>query len=180
VGRGPPARLPRPGGAALQRAVNQLASRDVQPPLSLAPRRIGRRRAMNAKALIRALFLVTALYDGILGAVFLIAPTWPFHLFGVVEPNHRAYVQFPAALLIIFALMFLEIARAPERSGNLILYGVLLKLAYCGLAFGYWFTTGIPGMWKGLAVADLIMGVLFVWAFRTLRLEPSHAAAQAP
>jgi len=130
---------------------------------------------MTAKALIRALLLVAALYDGLLGIVFLVAPLWPFHLFGVPEPNHRAYVQFPAALLIIFALMFLEVARAPERSVNLILYGVLLKLAYCGLAFGYWFTTDIPGMWKGFAVADLIMGILFVWAFRTLRLEPRYA-----
>ena len=131
---------------------------------------------MSTTALIRALFFVAALYDGVLGGVFLVAPTWPFHLFGVAEPNHRAYVQFPAALLLIFALMFLEVARDPSRSRHLIPYGILLKVAYCGLVFGYWFTAGIPGMWKGFAIADLVMGLLFAWAFLALAPGPASGS----
>src|SRR5581483_9436802 len=90
---------------------------------------------------------------------------WPFAVFHVPEPNHPAYVQFPAALLLTFVLMFVAIARDPVGSRRLIPYGVLLKVSYCGLAFGYWATRDIPGMWKGFAVADLAMGVLFVWAY---------------
>jgi hypothetical protein len=123
---------------------------------------------MSAKELIRWLFVIAAVYDGVLGAVFLVAPTWPFYITGVTEPNHLAYVQFPGTLLIIFAMMFFSIARDPIQFRQLIPYGILLKVAYCGLAFGYWFSQGIPGMWKIFAVIDLVMGVLFLWAYWTL------------
>jgi hypothetical protein len=135
---------------------------------------------MNATALTHVLFLVAALYDGLLGVVFLIAPLRPFHLYGVPEPNHRAFVQFPAALLLIFALMFLAIARAPSQSRHLIPYGILLKVAYCGLAFGYWFAEGIPGMWKAFAIIDLVMGLLFVWAFLALKPVSTRARPEGP
>jgi hypothetical protein len=124
---------------------------------------------VNAVALTRVLFVAAAAYDGLLGAVFLFAPSWPFRVNGVTEPNHPAYVQFPAALLIVFALMFLTVASDPIRYRHLIPFGVLLKVAYCGLAFGYWFTQDIPGMWKAFAVIDLATGLLFVWAFLAVR-----------
>ncbi len=133
---------------------------------------------MTAKELIRWLFLLAALYDGGLGAVFLLAPTWPFRVTSVTEPNHLAYVQFPGALLIIFALMFLTVARDPVRFRHLIPYGVLLKVAYCGLAFWYWYSEGIPGMWKIFAVVDLVLGVLFVWAYEAVRFIPAPASEQ--
>ena len=41
-----------------------------------------------------------------LGLVFLLSPGWVFHAFAVTPPNHMGYVQFPAALLIVFAIMF--------------------------------------------------------------------------
>jgi hypothetical protein len=124
--------------------------------------------AMNANPAVRALFLLAALYDGALGAAFLVAPEWVFRTAEVTPPNHWAYVQFPAALLLIFALMFVAIARDPIGNRNLIIYGILLKMAYCGIAFWYWFTAGIPGLWKPFAVADLVMAVLFVLSYRVL------------
>ena len=135
---------------------------------------------MSPTAAIRMLFLVGAVYDALLGAVFLFAPTWPFRLFGVTEPNHPAYVQFPAALLIIFAAMFLTVAGDPARFRHLIPFGILLKVAYCSLAFGYWITAGIPGMWKTFAVLDLIMGLLFAWSFLALRPAPSGMPSGTP
>ena len=118
---------------------------------------------------IVVLFLIAALYDGLLGLLFLVAPTRPFEFFRVTLPNHLGYVQFPAALLLIFALMFVAIAWRPYANRNLIPYGVLLKVAYCSVTFGYWFTSGVPGMWKPLAVVDLVMGVMFAWAYAELR-----------
>jgi hypothetical protein len=123
---------------------------------------------MNANQAVRALFLLAALYDGVLGAAFLVAPEWVFRTAEVTPPNHWAYVQFPAALLLIFALMFVAIARDPLGNRNLIVYGILLKVAYCGIAFWYWFTAGIPGLWKPFAVADLVMAVLFVLSYPML------------
>jgi hypothetical protein len=73
---------------------------------------------------IGALFLIAALYDGVFGAVFLLIPSLVFHWGDVPPPNHWAYVQFPAALLLIFALMFVAIARDPVGNRNLIVYGI--------------------------------------------------------
>lgn len=123
---------------------------------------------MIAQGAIKPLFVIAALYDGILGFAFLLLPGGVFQYFGVTPPNHFGYVQFPAALLLVFGLMFLAIARDPQANRNLIPYGMMLKVAYCGVVFGYWFTRGIPGMWKPFAVADLIFLALFARAYVAL------------
>lgn len=115
------------------------------------------------------LFWLAAVYDGVLGLLFIVAPKLPFETFDVTLPNHLGYVQFPAALLVIFALMFVAVARDPVANRNLIPYGILLKVAYCAVTLAYWTTTDVPGMWKPLAVADVVMGLLFAWAYLLLR-----------
>jgi len=114
---------------------------------------------------VRVLFAIGAVYDGVLGLVFLVAPAAMFRWFVVTPPNHYGYVQFPALLLIVFALMFAAIARNPARNRNLIPYGAMLKIAYCGTVFAYWVGRGIPGMWKPFAFADLAFLILFLWAY---------------
>ena len=123
---------------------------------------------MNTPKWIPLLFWLAALYDGILGLAFLAAPGPLFDLCQVTPPNHLGYVQFPAALLLIFGLMFAVIARDPVGRRHLIVYGILLKVAYCGVAGVHWAAGGIPGMWKPFVVIDLVMGLLFVAACLSL------------
>jgi hypothetical protein len=120
---------------------------------------------VNNSVWIRTLFILAALYDGVLGVVFLVIPWYPFATFDVAPPNHWGYVQFPAALLIVFAIMFLRIAQNPSVNRLLIPYGILLKVAYCGVAFFYWATSGIPWMWQPFAILDVVWVVLFAWAY---------------
>jgi hypothetical protein len=120
------------------------------------------------KSMVSTLFVIAALYDGLLGLAFLIAPGAVFNTFAVTPPNHFGYVQFPAALLLVFAIMFAAVAKDPVRNRGLIPYGMLLKLAYCGVTFAHWFTGGIPFMWKPFAVSDLVFFVFFAWAYRSL------------
>jgi hypothetical protein len=129
---------------------------------------------MSSPKWVPPLFWVAALYDGILGLFFLVVPGGVFEWFQVTPPNHYGYVQFPAALLLIFGLMFASIARNPVGRRHLIVYGILLKVAYCGVAGFHWTATGIPGMWKPFVVIDAVMGVLFVLAYVTLA-ESSRA-----
>jgi hypothetical protein len=117
---------------------------------------------------IRALFAIAGIYDGVLGLAFLFAPVWVFSLHRVAPPEHLAYVQFPALLLVLFALMFFRIATDPVNRRELILYGCGLKVAYCGTVFWYQLTTGVPFMWVPWAWADLVFLVLFVLAARRL------------
>ena len=126
---------------------------------------------MKKKALISVLFYAAAAYDGILGAVFLVAPLAIFNWYQVTPPNHVGYVQFPALLLILFAVMFVRIAAQPIRNRNLMPYGIGLKAAYSVVVFKYWFTTGIPSMWKPFAVIDTVTALLFLWAYAVVKQD---------
>ena len=131
---------------------------------------------MKRRFSIQLLFIIAALYDGILGIIFLVAPDRVFRVVDVTPPNHIGYVQFPAALLLVFSVMFAMIARDPEDNRRLIPYGILLKLSYCGVVFFHWFTAGIPWIWKPFAVADLVFLILFVRAFMILGRSPERAS----
>lgn len=121
---------------------------------------------------VRVLFAIAAIYDLALGVFFLVAAPWAYETAGVTPPNHWGYIHFPAALLIVFGFMFFAIAARPNQNRNLIPYGVGLKVAYCAVVFGHWFAAGLPGMWKPFAVVDLVMAVLFLWAYAALRPRP--------
>ena len=124
---------------------------------------------MKKEGTISLLFIIAALYDGVLGALFLFAGGRLFEWLQVTPPNHPGYVQFPAALLIVFALMFCAIAKSPLANRNLIPYGMLLKVSYCSVVFFNWFAAGIPNIWKPFAVFDLAFLGLFIWAYVSLR-----------
>ena len=131
---------------------------------------------MKSLLLIQGLFVIAALYDGVLGLLFLAIPQVPFEWFEVTPPNHLGYVRFPVALLVTFALMFTAIAVDPVRRRELIIYGILLKISYCGVVFYYWAVAGVPDMWKPLAVIDAAFLLAFLWAYASL---PSIVAAKA-
>ncbi|MCL2340455.1 MAG: hypothetical protein FWC49_01995 [Proteobacteria bacterium] len=126
---------------------------------------------MNMKR-VRTLFIIAALYEGLLGVVFFFFAQGIFKTFGVEPPNHLAYVEFPALLLLVFAVMFIRIACDPTKNRELILYGIALKAAYCGTAFWYQVTQGIPSMWLPWAWLDLAFLLLFILAWRSARPLP--------
>lgn len=128
---------------------------------------------MKSNKPITILFIVAALYDGILGVIGLLNPYYLFNLFAVTPPNHPGYIQFPAALLIVFALMFTALAIDPIRNRNLIAYGILLKVSYSGVVFYHWALGGLPTMWKPFAVFDLVFILLFLWAYKCVSLPDS-------
>ena len=115
---------------------------------------------------IKTLFFIAALYDGLLGVTFLFFAPAIFRSFGVTPPNHFGYVYFPALLLIIFAVMFLQISRDPVGNHGLILYGIGLKASYSGVVFWYQLHGGLPSLWLPFAWADLLFLVLFAAAWR--------------
>ena len=126
---------------------------------------------MKTKRLFTPLFIVSAIYDGVLGIAFLLASDSLFRWFGVTPPNHPGYVHFPAALLLVFALMFMAVALNPVRNRNLIPYGMLLKVSYSGVVMFHWFTADIPGMWKPFCIVDFFFLILFAWAWIVLGKE---------
>jgi len=124
---------------------------------------------MKNERLISLLFGAAAAYDGILGLAFLVFPLALYRRFDVAPPNHWGYVEFAAALLVVFALLFFNVARHPRANRNLIPYGILLKVSYCAVVFGNWFAQGLPNLWKPLAFADAAFAILFLWAYVWLK-----------
>ena len=115
---------------------------------------------------MRTLFFIAALYDGILGLIFLLAGPTVFSISGIEAPNHWGYVQFPALLLLVFALMFFQIARDPIGYRTLIPYGIGLKAAYCLVVFGHYTLATIPSLWIPWALLDFIFLIAFWRAYR--------------
>ena len=59
-------------------------------------------------------------------------------------------------------------ARNPAANRGLTVYGILLKIAYCSVAGWHWLATDIRIIWKPFVVIDVVMGVLFAWAYVSL------------
>jgi hypothetical protein len=123
--------------------------------------------------MISALFYFSALYDGLLGLAFLLAPLQIFDYFKVPPPNHLGYVQFAAMLLLIFALIFFQIAREPLKKKDLIIYGILLKISYCSVTTLYWLQGTLPEMWRPFTICDAFMGILYAAALAKLSSSAS-------
>jgi len=124
---------------------------------------------------IKPFFIVAGLYDGVLGLAFLFFAGALFQSFNVTPPNHPAYIQFPALLLVIFGALFFMIASSPAKYRDLIWLGVALKVSYSGTAFYHQLAEGIPAMWLPFAWADLVFLVLFVAAWKSLGTSPRSA-----
>ncbi len=124
---------------------------------------------MDSQKLIKPLYLVAAIYDAVLGIAFLFAGNSVFEKFmpEIEKPNHDGYIQFPGALLLVFALMYAAIARNPVRNRNLIPYGILLKVSYCSIVLCHWTTGELQAwIWKPFCIIDIIFLVLFVYTWR--------------
>ena len=137
---------------------------------------------MKSKLSIQILYSAAAAYDGLLGLLFLAAGPRIYAHFQIMPPNHWGYVHFGAGILVIFGWMFLEIARRPMESRNLVPYGILLKICYVSTVAWYWVHGDIPAMWKWFALADTVFALLFAWslpAFKAGSLEAGSTSAPA-
>lgn len=131
---------------------------------------------MNPLRPIRILFFVSAAYDGLLGLAFLFFAPTLFSITGITPPNHWGYVHFAAGNLVIFALMFLQIALNPVENRDLVVYGILLNACYVATVTWHVVNGGIPLLWSVFAVADLAFLALFLWA----RVRLGVQSAQGP
>jgi hypothetical protein len=117
---------------------------------------------------IRPFLFICAVYDVILGAVFLIAYKAVFEKFGVGLPNHPAYLQFGAAYVVIMGIGFWLAARAPERNRDILKLCLLTKIAYFMIVFGYQIRGMMPGMWVPFAWCDVVMAIGVIAAMRAI------------
>jgi hypothetical protein len=115
----------------------------------------------------RLLFLVSAIYDIVLGIIFTFFSSWAFALLGIKEkmPDFSGYLSLIGAFLLVIGIAYFLIYRGNlEKNRDLITVGVLYKLAYCTIAFAYLAMGSIPHhIFVSLfGIADLIFFVLML------------------
>jgi hypothetical protein len=129
---------------------------------------------MAGKLSCAPLYYTACAYDGILGLLLLVVPATVYSVMNETPPNHYGYVQFPAALLLVFAWMFWNTARDVQRNRHLIPYMIAFKLSFALTVIGYWLTGDIPGMWKPFAVVDLLFAAAFYLSYRRTALPSTE------
>lgn len=125
----------------------------------------------------RGMFLSTALYDGILGIVFTFFQTRAFGALGIREklPEYGGYISLLGAFVFVIGVAYYLISRSDLRQNlDLILIGVLYKLAYCATVFYYALIGNVPHLiFVALfGVGDLIFFVLMAECYIFLRKTP--------
>jgi hypothetical protein len=125
----------------------------------------------------RNLFRIAAAYDGALGIVFVVFPAQAFNALGIGDkvPKFGGYVALLGAFVFVLGFAYFLISRGDlRRNLDLILVGVVYKLAYCAVAVYYSFSEHLPhwvfgALFGGL---DFIFFVLIAECYFCLKREP--------
>lgn len=89
----------------------------------------------------RTLFLVAAVYDLVLGAVFFLLHGPAFELMGIALPDHTSYIHLTAAFVFVQGLGYWFVYQAPIANRGIAKIGVAYKFAFAALAI-YYFLIG--------------------------------------
>jgi len=124
----------------------------------------------------RSLFNVSAVYDVLLGVTFMFFAERAFAALGISDklPAIRGYLTLLGAFVLVIGIAYFLIARGDlKRNVDLILVGVLYKLAYAGTAFYYWYQGHLPHVAFGalFGVADAVFFVLMAECYMLLKRE---------
>lgn len=115
----------------------------------------------------KTLFLVAGIYDLILGPIYFFGYQTLFDMFALPAAGHPTYVQFPALLITIFGVMFLQISTDPVKYRSMIPYGMALKVGFVGLAIWSVLTVGLASVWLLIALLDFLFLIAFILAWRS-------------
>ena len=109
------------------------------------------------------IFLIAALYDFILGALFFLFYKPLYGYFNITLPTYPMYLQMAAAFVIAMGVGYYYIYRNMFRNIDLVKLGVVYKAAYSGLTTYFYFFEVANVVFLWFAIIDLIFLVLFVW-----------------
>lgn len=85
----------------------------------------------------RTLFLVAAIYDLALGAVFFLLYGPTFELLGIALPNNTSYIHLTAAFVFVQGLGYWFVYQAPIANRGIAKIGVSYKFAFAALSIYY-------------------------------------------
>lgn len=121
----------------------------------------------------KGLFLLVAIYDLILGIVFMFFTKPTFEFLGILEklPEFDGYLTLIGVYVFILGFAYYLIYKGDLRKNrDLILIGVLYKLGYCAVTFYYFIIGDIPHILflAAFGVIDLITFILMAECYYTI------------
>jgi hypothetical protein len=122
----------------------------------------------------RGLYTIAAFYDLLLGMTFTFFPARAFAAMGISEklPAFRGYITLLGAFVLVIGIAYALISRGDLlRNADLILIGVLYKLAYSATAFYYWAAGSLPHVAFAalFGLADAVFFVLMAECYWSLK-----------
>ncbi len=120
----------------------------------------------------RILFLIAALYDFILGFIFIAFLRFFFEdIFKIPYPLYPVFFQAAAAFVFVMGVGFYFVYRNMYRNIDIVKVGIIFKLVYTGLAFYYVFFEGMPWIFSVFGFLDIIFIIFFIFFLLAVRRE---------
>jgi hypothetical protein len=112
----------------------------------------------------RSFFLVAAIYDLVLGAVFFVFYGPMYEVLGIALPNNIAYIHLTAAFVFVQGVGYWIVYRDPPANHGIVLLGIAYKFAFSALAF-YYFAIGdlLHPVFLVFGILDVFFLVGFWW-----------------
>jgi hypothetical protein len=127
----------------------------------------------------RTFFLVAAVYDLVLGAVFFALYGPIFDWLGIDLPTNISYIHLTAAFVFVQGVGYWLVWRDPYANIGIVLLGIAYKAAYSVLAL-YYLVIGelIHAVFAWFGAFDFLFLIGFVWF--ALQARSRVAAAPGP
>ena len=120
----------------------------------------------------KGLYLISALYDFILGIAFLFFYQPIFKMLGMNIPENPAYLTFCALMIALFGILLFMIYQNLSGSRRLIIYAILVKFAYIGTVLYYYLFVGssyVDMPFLIFAGFDFVFAILFIESLKYIR-----------
>ena len=124
----------------------------------------------------RTFFLVSAIYDIVLGVAFFILYGPLFDALGIALPNNTSYIHLTAAFVFTQGLGYWFVYQDPSANLGIVKLGIVYKAIFSGLAFYY---LAIGQLLHPVFIVFGIADLLFLIGFWLFLRRPFEAAAPA-
>lgn len=121
---------------------------------------------MNYIKIAKNVFLISSIYDLVLGILFFLFYKPVFNFLNITIPSHPEYLQMSAAFVAVLGIGYFFIYRNIARNRDLWKLGILYKITYSLLIFYYYFilsTANITFLY--FAFIDVVFVALFLMLY---------------
>ncbi|MDP2924013.1 MAG: hypothetical protein Q8O30_09905 [Candidatus Omnitrophota bacterium] len=120
---------------------------------------------MKANGFFKLFFIVTGIYDVLLGGSFALFYKNIYASLNITLPNHPGYIFVPALFIVAGGIAEFLIARNLLRNVDLAIVRLLMKLSFALAVFYSYFKFGVPTIFMLISIASIvgvIVNILFI------------------